>query len=171
MNPTANDQQIFGDMKAVFGKFGKKIGLQITDEGQADNYLFFNSRLFHWIENDLAIGYQTRARTIRIVARILLPVPMNKRKDLLELFSHLNVRLANVRLNIDPASQLIQLRGEMALFGGPLNAKNFEEVLDHFFAALTWLFPMIVDFLIGKIKREDIQNTIDAEIKAQQEGS
>jgi len=171
MKPTVQDQQIFADMKAIFGKFVAKIGLQITDEGRADGYLFFTSRLFHPTENDLSIGYQTKAKMVRIVARILLPVPTVKRGDLLELFNHHNARLQDVRVNIDPATQFIHLRGEMFLFEGSLDQKNFEDVLNLFFAALTMLFPMIGDFLDGKTKREDIQETIDAKIKGHQKAT
>jgi hypothetical protein len=167
MKPTPFEKQIFEDMKKTFGTFG----LPITDEGQADNYLFFNSRLFGSTpisENDLSIGYETRGKTIRIVARTFHPVPQGRKGDLLELFNYLNLRMANVRLNIDPTTQLVQLRGEMDLFGGPLDRKNFEDVLKRFFTAVKKFFPLIVAYLKGHIKKDDIQNQIDADIKARQ---
>jgi hypothetical protein len=80
----------------------------------------------------------------------------------------MNLRLANVRLIIEPTTQLVQLRGEMDLFGGPLNQQNFKSVLIGFFSVLKKYFPMIVAYLDGHLKKEDIQNAVDAEAKAHQ---
>ena len=168
MNPTTKDFQVFNEMKEMF----LELGLPIVDEGHVDNYLFFASRMFidtPSSENDLSIGYETKAKTIRIVSRLFQPVTAEKQGDLFEVFNYINCKLANVRLNIDPATQQIGLRGELALFGDPLNRKHFKEFIVLFFAAALKFFPMILDFLNGYIKKEHIMNEVDAEIKSRQE--
>ena len=140
MNPTTKDFQVFNEMKEMF----LELGLPIVDEGHVDNYLFFASRMFidtPSSENDLSIGYETKAKTIRIVSRLFQPVTAEKQGDLFEVFNYINCKLANVRLNIDPATQQIGLRGELALFGDPLNRKHFKEFIVLFFAAALKFFP------------------------------
>lgn len=167
MNPTPADYAIFEDMKKTFGG----TGLPITDQGYGDGYLFFASRQFDSTpssENDLTIGYNLKGKTIRVVSRVFHPIPAKKTNDLLEIFNFMNSVLANVRLNINPATQRVHLRGEMDLFGDPLNQKNFEKLLDRFFLVQKKFFPMIADFLNGVRKKEDIKKEIEGEIASQQ---
>lgn len=165
MKPSATDSQIFGEMKEVL----QSLRFSMTDEGYVVNYPDFLAYCFKDTPSsgsDLSVGYEMKAKTIWIASRIYQTVSPAKQRDFFELFNYINHSLMNARLSIDPATQEINFRGEMVLFGDPLNREHFKVVIVNFLGVVIEFLPMILDFLNGYIKKEDIKNKVDANIES-----